>query len=512
MKKKRLLVNLISNIISFILQMAINFILTPIIVEKVGDAAYGFIGLANNFVSYANIFTIVINSMASRFITLELTRGKEEEANKYYSSVLILDVLMSLVVAIASAIVIFNLHSILNIPTELTIDVKITFIIAFINLILSIMNTVYTVATFAKNRLDIDAIRNIVGNIIKAIFLIIVFSILTPKIYYITLGGLIYTLFAILVNIKITKKIAPELKYDKKLYSIDKVKILAKSGIWNSLNSLSRMLLTGLDLLIANIFVGAEAMGILSIAKTIPTSIETLLGAVANIFSPQFIILYSQHKIKELVKSVNFSLKVVGLLMIVPIAGFIAFGTEFYTLWLPTKTAQEIKQIQILSVLSLLPYLISVSNYTLSILDSTTNKLKRPVIVTMIMSIASTVTTLILLKTTNLGIYAVAGVSSIYWCIKVFLFNTINAAKNLRIKWNTFFNQFLKNLLCFSIIITMFICVNHLLVLNTWKNFMLAISVMGTVGYIVSFYILLQKNERKQIYNMINNIIKTKMK
>lgn len=510
MKKNRLLTNLISNIISFALQMAINFILTPIIVEKVGDAAYGFIGLANNFVSYANVLTIVINSMASRFITLELTKERKEEANKYYSSVLILDIIMSIVVAIASTIIIFNLQKILNIPAELTVDVKITFIIAFMNLVLSIMNTVFTVATFAKDRLDIDAIRNIIGNIIKAIFLIIVFSILTPKIYYITLGGLIYTLFAILVNIKITKKIAPELKYNKNLYSIEKIKVLAKSGIWNSLNSLSKMLLTGLDLLIANIFVGADAMGVLSVAKTIPTSIETLLGAVANIFSPQFIILYSKHKIKELVKSVNFSLKVVALLMIVPIAGFIAFGHEFYTLWLPNKTAIEIKEIQILSVLSLLPYLISVSNYTLFILDTTTNKLKKPVMVTMIMSVMSTLTTLILLRTTNLGIYAVAGVSSIYWSIKVFVFNTINAAKNLRIKWNTFFNQFLKNLLCFGIIFIIYAISNNFLLLNTWKTFIIVVGIMGIIGYILSFYILLEKQERKQIYNIIKNKLKVK--
>ena len=62
MNKKRILTNLISNIISFLVQLCINFILTPIIVVKVGDAAYGFVGLANNFVSYAAIITLVINS------------------------------------------------------------------------------------------------------------------------------------------------------------------------------------------------------------------------------------------------------------------------------------------------------------------------------------------------------------------------------------------------------------------------------------------------------------------
>ena len=59
MGNKRLAINLISNIVSFIIQLAISFLITPIIVSKVGDAAFGFVGLANNFVSYATILTII---------------------------------------------------------------------------------------------------------------------------------------------------------------------------------------------------------------------------------------------------------------------------------------------------------------------------------------------------------------------------------------------------------------------------------------------------------------------
>lgn len=110
MKGKRLIINLISNIISFIIQLGISFILTPIITEKVGDAAYGFIGLANNFVSYATIFTVIINSMASRFITLELSKNRTKEANKYFSSVLIMDLIMSLIIGVLSIFIIWKLE------------------------------------------------------------------------------------------------------------------------------------------------------------------------------------------------------------------------------------------------------------------------------------------------------------------------------------------------------------------------------------------------------------------
>ena len=87
--KKRLFINLTASIVSFFVQLAINFFLSPYLVEHLGDAAYGFIGLANNFVSYASILTVALNSMASRFISIEINRQNHKKANEYYSSIFI---------------------------------------------------------------------------------------------------------------------------------------------------------------------------------------------------------------------------------------------------------------------------------------------------------------------------------------------------------------------------------------------------------------------------------------
>lgn len=510
MKGKSLIINLISNIIAFAIQLGISFILTPIITEKVGDAAYGFIGLANNFVSYATIFTVIINSMASRFITLELNKNRIEKANKYFSSVLIMDIIMSLIIGFISILVIFKLEYLLNIPKSLIFDVKLTFVIAFINLILSVMNTVFSIACFAKNRLDLTAVINIIGNIAKAIFLIVVFGMFSAKIYYIVIAAAIYSIILIIANVKLTAKLAPELKYSFNNWDKKSVIQLIKSGIWNSINSLGKILLTGLDLLIANIFIGADAMGLISISKTVPSTIENLLSTISNIFSPQFIIYYSKHKIRELVKEVNFAMKLIAFIMIIPISGFLIFGIEFFTLWLPSKNMEEIISIQILSVLALLPYIISISNYPLFLLDTTTNNLKKPVIATLFISILSTITTLLLLMNTKLGIYAVAGVSSIYWGIKVFFFNTINAAKNLRIKWYSFYFQYFQNLFCFIIIFILFYIFKRFIEINSWLALGVNASIFALFGYIVAFCILFRKSEKKEIIDFVRKVIKHK--
>ena len=411
-KNKRLMINLISSIIALAVQMGISLVLTPILVEKLGNEAYGFIGLANNFVSYATIITVALNSMASRFITIAIHRNEEKKANEYFSSVFLANIIMSVVILILLILMIANLNSLLDVPSYLEQDVKITFILVFINFIITLLSTVFTVATFVKNRVDLSSIQQTIGNLLKVVAIIILFWLFQPKIYFISIAAIVYTLYVMIANIHLTKKLAPELKIDVKNFKGSAVLELIKSGLWNSLSNLSSILLNGLDLLIANLFIDSVAMGTLSIAKTIPTAVLTLLGTISRVFLPQFTILYSKNKINELVGETKFSIKVLSLIMIVPLAGFIVFGQAFFTLWLPSKTPNEIIQIQILSVLTLLPNLVSSYIYTLYSINTVTNKLKVPVIVTLVLGVVSVIITYILVKTTNLGVYAIAGVSS----------------------------------------------------------------------------------------------------
>ena len=506
-KNKRLMINLIASMISFIVQMGISFILTPIIVGKLGDEAYGFIGLANNFVSYATVLTLALNSMASRFITIAIHRGEKRKANIYFSSVFIMNIIVSILVLIASAIMIINLDKILNIPEYLDTDVKITFALAFTNFILSLLSTVYTIATFVKNRMDLSYIQQIIGNLLKVVILVIVFAFFKPKIYYISIGAIAYTLYVFIANIKLTKKLAPELKIKLKNYRWKYIVELLKSGIWNSLNNLSTILLQGVDLLITNIFIDSASMGILSISKTVPTAIATLLSTISNVFLPQFTILYSKNKKEELVNETKFSIKVLSLIMIVPIAGFIVFGKSFFSLWLPSKSEAEIMQIQILSILTLLPNLVSSYIYTLYSINTVTNKLKIPVLVTLAMGILSVIVTYILLKVTNLGVYAVAGVSSLLLLLRVLAFVPIYAAMNLKVKLTTFYKPLIKSIIVSIFIIGMFLIGEHFVQINTWTNLIFIAMIFGGIGYGLSFITLLNKNEKIKIINKVKEYI-----
>ena len=70
--KKQFSMNFIAQFIAFFVNVGVSFFLTPFIVQNIGVDANGFVTLANNFVDYAQLFTVALNSMAGRFITIKI--------------------------------------------------------------------------------------------------------------------------------------------------------------------------------------------------------------------------------------------------------------------------------------------------------------------------------------------------------------------------------------------------------------------------------------------------------
>ena len=83
-----------AQLLAFAVNMGISFFLAPIIEAQMANT-YGFVTLANQFVLYAQIVVSALNTMASRFVTIHIHRGEEQEAREYFSSVFFGNVIMA---------------------------------------------------------------------------------------------------------------------------------------------------------------------------------------------------------------------------------------------------------------------------------------------------------------------------------------------------------------------------------------------------------------------------------
>ena len=149
MKNKRAtLINIFAALITLGVQMFISFWLSPFVVGKLGEEAYGFINLANNFVSYASLVSVAINSMACRYISVEYNSGNKEKAKSYFCSVFIANCFLYGLILIISILFVWKLEYIVNITAALMFQVKLTFLLSFVNMGTSLIGTVYTAAAF----------------------------------------------------------------------------------------------------------------------------------------------------------------------------------------------------------------------------------------------------------------------------------------------------------------------------------------------------------------------------
>ena len=175
--------NIIMNLSAFLLQLIINLYISPIIVANVNTSAYGFMNMANDFVSYASIITSIFNSVAARFIANEFYHNNYETANKYFNSLLLTNIILSIVLGSIGFVITSMLEAVLNIPSSIIVDVKITFALIFLSYIISLLTMVYTTATFVTNRTDIQGVRNIINYVIRFSCILLFINFISIKIY-----------------------------------------------------------------------------------------------------------------------------------------------------------------------------------------------------------------------------------------------------------------------------------------------------------------------------------------
>lgn len=505
MKNKQLFINMVATIIAFLINTGISFFLTPYITNSIGTEAYGFISLANNFVMYASLVTIALNSMAGRFITIKIHQNKMEEANKYFTSILIANVFFTIVLFLPSALLVFFLDDILTIPAAILLDVKILFIFIFLNFFISIINATYATSTFVKNRLDLSSKVNIISYIIKMLLLLLLFAFFIPKVSYVGFTSCMVSIFALIMNIHYTKKLLPELSIKRKYLELKKILEIIKSGIWNTVTKLGQILSDGLDLLITNIFITPTAMGQLAIVKTITTCLSSFISTFSGVFHPQQTIDYAKGDVAVVVEDIKFSMKLTSVVSNIPYVFLIVFGYAFYKLWVPEV---DTNLLSTLSSISIISQLTLASIVPLWQIFTITNKLKVNSLVTVGSGLLCVLIVFILLQITDLGVIAVAGVSSIVALVKNITYTPIYSAHCLGVNKRTFYPEIFRNIFVTSTLLGLNFCLAQIVTINTWLDLFIVLFISCSIGLIVNYSLMFNKEEKKDVFIIFKKIIK----
>ncbi len=505
-EKQKTIVNLLSAIMAYGLSIVINFFLSPYITKTLGVEANGFVTLANQVVGYVSLVTVALNSMASRFVSVHLMNKEEEKAKGYFSSVTIANVVIGVVLFIPLVVCSLNVEKLFTVPSDLVDDTVLLFILVSINFVVGVVTNIYSVSTFVVNKLYLSTCRNIEGNILRCGTLLIMYTVLPPKMYYVTLSVIVNTVYIVLWNVYYTKKYTPQLKIKMQYFKLSYCIELVKSGAWNLLSSLNSVLNTGLDLLLCNIFIDPVSMGVLSVSKIFPTAISTMVNSVSGAFGPEMTQKYADGDYNGFTKTILKSVKFIGIVINIPIVVLVAMGKQFYKVWQPTLDEGELF---ILSFLAIAGVVVSGSTACVFGMFTVVNKLKFHSVTSLLFGVLNAVVVIVALSiSTENGVYIIAGTSTVLTIIRNYLLTFPYAAKCLKQKWYVFHKASFSSIVAAALSGVCSYFAVKLINMNSWLTVIIGAGICAVVTVIVSALILFTNEEKKQYIKLITKKIK----
>lgn len=489
MDKKRLSINLVANLLSYGIATVLSFCLTPFLVRNLGKEIYGFYGIANSFVSYITVVSVALNSMAAKYITVELINGNKNKAKQYYTSIFFSNVVLCLILTPILVLIVLNLKSILSISSSYIVDVQILFTLIFAAMLLRFITSIYGCATYASNRIDLRAYTEMIKSVLRLGLYFILFTIFKPSIVYLGIILFLLELFNSVSQIVLAKKLTPELKIQKYYFDFNLVINTLKIGVWNSVNQLGDLLLSSSDLVVANILLGETASGNISIIKTMPSLISGVITAINGVFMPRVAHIYAEGDKRKLIDEVKQAQRIMGA-MVTPICVLlIVFGYDFYNLWVP---GNDIRLLMQLSGLDVARMLIIGVTWPVSNLNIVMDKVKIPSLLVILSGITNILSMIIMIKFTGIGIYSIVITTLVLTVIFYGIFIPAYPCGFLKISRFTFISPMIRMILVVILSALCIIPMHSIIMIKNWWQFVLyggvcaiitfSISIIGFIG------------------------------
>ena len=485
---------------ALLINSLISFCLVPIISSTVGTEAYGFVSMAKNFEQYALILTTALNAFAARYITIAYHENKLEEANEFFSSTFIGDAILSTVIFVIAMVGIHFLDVFFHISPELVADVKPLFVLIFVNFWIITMSTAFSATAHIKNKLDVAGVFKVAAYLAEAGLLIACFSFLRPAVYYVGIGRVIQALVWVSGAFFIWRRYVNDLHVRRKYFSFSKIRRLVGNGIWTSMTSLGGVLNDGLDLWICNLMLTPMAMGQLAIAKTFHSFFGGVFSIISQPLEPMLLKSYAANDQKTLIGELKLGMKISGMLSNILFAGFVALGVSFYRLWIPKEDIMLVYGLTIVSNLATVP---SGPMYPLYYIYVLTTKNRFPTFMTILGGIFNVAAMYILLKTTDLGNYAILWTSVVVSVVIACISNPLYMAHVLHLPWQTFYPGILLNLLSCAVMTASFKGISMLYQPSSWITLILSAIVLFALGAAMHLLIVCNRDDRKRILALL---------
>ena len=277
--------NVFSNWLATAASMAVGFLLSPFIVHRLGNEAYGIWVLAMSSINYLSMLDLGMRSSVLRHVSKGHTVGDHDAASAAISGALWVRLQLSGVVLLLTLALTYLFPVLFKVPGHLAHDARLAVLIIGLNLTLGMTMTVFGGVVSGLNRYDLQTVVTLVQLVLRVTGVVLVLRN-GYGIVAIACCEFVAALVGNVLLVLLARRIYPEMRVFFKRPEREIMRSLWSYSIYAFLTTVALQLLYQTDNLVVGSFISVSAVTFYSIGNSLCRYTDQFTSAMSMSFVP----------------------------------------------------------------------------------------------------------------------------------------------------------------------------------------------------------------------------------
>ena len=276
-----------------LLTLGVGLYTSRIILQTLGVQDYGVYNVVAGFVSMFSLLTGSLSNAISRFLTFTLGKRETQRLKVIFSSSVIIQIVLALVVAIITEIIgVWFLNSHLNIPENRIIAANWVFHLAVLSFIIALVGIPFNACIIAHEKMDVFAYIGILDVSLK---LIIVFMLTVSPFDKLIVYAILLVIVSMVIQLVYGVYCKKHFEECRFRWIFDKSLLKEMMGFagWNLLGTASTVLNNQGVNIIINLFFGVTVNAARGITNQVEGIIKQFVTNFTTAINPQIVKSYA---------------------------------------------------------------------------------------------------------------------------------------------------------------------------------------------------------------------------
>lgn len=300
--------------------MALSFITTRVVLDKLGASDYGINSLVGGFVVSFAVLNSILSSGTRRFLALYLGKNDEKTLRDTFSTAMAIHIMIALLIVVALETGgLWFLNTKLNIAQERMYAANWVFQLAVVSTFFNVMQTPYIAAVTAHEKFTIYAAMSVFDVVGKLAVIYLLIFVPGDKLIIYAVLQLVITIIGIIIYRVYCSRHFPECKWSVKIHRPLLKEMLQFSG-WGAFGHVITVVNSQGIAIILNIFFSTVMNAARGLATTVNAMIAQFVTGFLTAAQPQLVKFYGageMDRFSRLIFNVTqYTLFLLALLMV----------------------------------------------------------------------------------------------------------------------------------------------------------------------------------------------------